>query len=111
MIASCVIAPHINRVDFRHDFLKLTKDVINNGEYSGAILVTAFEGMNESKQFSFIICILPQCYTDMQGYATFLEPVALTEIFSAETSLPSPSPPTLPVHQDVPEFHVLRDPD
>jgi len=32
MIASCVIAPHINRVDFWHDFLKLTKDVINNGE-------------------------------------------------------------------------------
>ena len=55
MIASCVITSHINRADLWHDFLKLTKDVINNGEYSGAFLITAFEGMNESQQFSFTI--------------------------------------------------------
>ena len=34
--------------------------------------------MNESQQLSFIISIPSQSYTDMPGYATFSEPVALT---------------------------------
>ena len=58
MIAPGDIGPEVNRVDFWHDFLKLTKKVINM--YNGKRLAWL-----QLSKFSFIIGILSHCYTDL----------------------------------------------